>query len=273
MNNLDLVTDEIQALNRLLLRADAYCIYDPTCPFHSKGKGSVVKAFADVLKLASESGTSATVTADDVRAMVSVIYLSVVPRFPALNLALYGALNGNWSGLSYNAVAPIYTAGYFLALPTACLDNHIDDNTFAGFDSIRRTVAKEDPADLEYLTDLSLVVSCGGWPYQSKPGKPLHIGVPLLVVTSDFDFTPTEWSGTFWSQQAPKSTLVVRHGDDHGTLFVPGPARTAEMNFLTTGNFPEATNQTFVTIYPPGSARGPVSDPYAVPVGPLAGDV
>lgn len=33
----------MQAVNRLLLRADAFCIFDDTCPFHSQGKGSVVK--------------------------------------------------------------------------------------------------------------------------------------------------------------------------------------------------------------------------------------
>jgi hypothetical protein len=53
---------------------------------------------------------------------------------------------------------------------------------------------------------------------------------------------------------------------------VPGPARTAEIDFLVTGNIPKATNQTLVTIYPPHSKRGPIADPYTVPIGPLAGD-
>jgi hypothetical protein len=31
------------AVNRGLLRADAYCQNNASCPFHSKGKGSVIK--------------------------------------------------------------------------------------------------------------------------------------------------------------------------------------------------------------------------------------
>lgn len=103
---------------------------------------------------------------------------------------------------------------------------------------------------------------------------------------------PTE-SSTYEWKQAPHSTLVVRHGDDHGTiigvscvgicsasnitlslpLLVPGPARSLEIEFLNTGVFPKSINQTFVTVYAPGSVRAPVSDPYLVPVGPLAGDI
>lgn len=53
---------------------------------------------------------------------------------------------------------------------------------------------------------------------------------------------------------------------------VPGPARSAEIDFLTTGNLPQATNQTLVTIYEPGSTRDAVADPYTAPIGPSAGD-
>lgn len=96
-----------------------------------------------------------------------------------------------------------------------------------------------------------------------------------------------------WNQ-AQKSTLIVRHGDDHGTFIgkclsllhlhtgpnvavsfataVPGPARMAEIDFLATGMFPEAMNQTLVTFYAPGSEKGPIANPYTAPIGPLAGD-
>ena len=79
------------------------------------------QAFSSVLNLAG-SGTAVNTTADDVRAMVTLAYLSLNPDFPALNLALYGALNGNWTGLSYAAFAPTYTAELFRVLPTLCLD-------------------------------------------------------------------------------------------------------------------------------------------------------
>ena len=131
----------------------------------------------------------------------------------------------------------------------------------------------------------------------------------MLLVTSDFDLrytsrrprlfrpahrqtfsTPTEATDIQW-QQAPNSALVVRHGDGHGTFFrayldchqqergscelilVPGPARSAEIEFLKTGVLPHPADQQFVTIYAPGSVRGPVADPYNVPTGPDAGDV
>ena len=61
-------------------------------------------------------------TADDVRAVVSVAYLSSTPDFPAFNLALDGALKGNWSNLSYDAYGSVYTAAFFPVLQTVCLD-------------------------------------------------------------------------------------------------------------------------------------------------------
>jgi len=204
---------------------------------------------------------------------VALRYLFLDPDFPALNQALYAALNGNWSALSYSSFGPAYTASFALALPFACLDGRLVDNSFSGFSSIRRNIAKYDPAQFEYTQYLSSIALCGGWPYHVNSSQTSHITTPLLLVTSDFDLnTPTELSTLQWDQ-APESTLVVRHGDDHGTFPVPGPARTAEIDFLATGNFPQATNQTLVTIYPPYSKRDPIADPYTVPVGPPAGDL
>jgi len=94
----------------------------------------------------------------------------------------------------------------------------------------------------------------------------------MLLVIADFDLnTPIELTTFEWNQ-AQKSTLIVRHGDSHGTFIVPGPARTAEIDFLATGRFPNATNQTLVTIYGPGSKKVPILDPYTAPIGPSAGD-
>lgn len=54
---------------------------------------------------------------------------------------------------------------------------------------------------------------------------------------------------------------------------VSGPARSAEFAFLTTGKLPKAADEMYVTIYPPGQPRPFISDPYSVPIGPLAGDI
>jgi hypothetical protein len=53
---------------------------------------------------------------------------------------------------------------------------------------------------------------------------------------------------------------------------VPGPARSAFIDFLASGKFPTATNETLVTIYEPGSTRDPIPDEYSVPIGAEAGD-
>lgn len=89
------------------------------------------------------------------------------------------------------------------------------------------------------------------------------------------------------SKQLPKSDFIVRHGDNHETFYgtfspvnnfgrlcllitVPGPARSLEFEFLTTGKLPSTTIEIY---YPPSGTRGPNPDPYSDPVGPLAGDI
>lgn len=133
----------------------------------------------------------------------------------------------------------------------------VDNNNFSGFDSIRKAIVKDDTANIQYSQDLSLIVRepaalstrggagyltilsqglCGGWPYTAKSNKKLPINASMLLVTADFDLkwdrtvdfsstyspsskssTPTESSTVEWVQ-ATNSTLVVRHGDDHGTI-------------------------------------------------------
>jgi len=246
-------------------------MYDAACPFHSQGKGSIVNAFNTVLERA-DSGNFSNTTASDVRAKVTLAYLSGSPNFSALNLALYEALSGNWSALSYDSFGLVYTTLVTPALPLLCLDAHLDDNTFSGFNSIRQKVAKYDPAQFKFTQDLSWIALCGGWPYHGNFNQKLLDSVPMLLVNADFDLnTPIELA-TFEWDQAQKSTFIVRHGDGHGTFIVPGPARTAEIDFLATGQFPNATNQTLVTIYGPGSKKVPIPDPYTAPIGSLAGD-
>jgi hypothetical protein len=81
----------------------------------------LLQAFTTVLGRAL-SGTSVNTSADEVRTMVTLAYLSGIPKFSALNIALYDALNGNWSGLSYAEFGTLYTEGLAAVLPIACLD-------------------------------------------------------------------------------------------------------------------------------------------------------
>ncbi|KAJ7760182.1 hypothetical protein B0H14DRAFT_2973895 [Mycena olivaceomarginata] len=235
----------------------AYCLNDTNCPLHSQGKGAILEAFKTAVDLAGPSGSGSTsnVTADDVRFFVGLRYLVGDPDFAGLNDALYAATQGNWSLLDFHKFAPVLHGG------TYCLDYHIDDNTFEGYSNILKVGAESDPLGVKFLFFMVL----------HQPTVPINAS--MVLVTSDFDYnTPTELATIGWSQ-ASNSVLVVRHGDDHGSYNVPGPARSAFIDFLATGNLPAATNQTFATIYEPGSQRDPIPDPYSVPVGVEAGDM
>ena len=136
--NLELSDVQIKAANRLLLRADAFCLNDTSCPFHSQGKGSVVNvylvlAFTPLSMLTSQilqafntvltralSGTYPGTSADDIRVVMSLAYLSLTPNFPVLNQALAMALNGDLTPFTYDT--PTFTQNYASVLPIACLD-------------------------------------------------------------------------------------------------------------------------------------------------------
>lgn len=84
-----------------------------------------IQAFKQVLSVAS-SGKAGNITADDVRAQAYLAYLSVTPNFPGLNEALYLALNGNWTLLSYTdpitGTQAAFSQGVAPVLPSLCLD-------------------------------------------------------------------------------------------------------------------------------------------------------
>ncbi|KAJ6541315.1 hypothetical protein B0H19DRAFT_958282, partial [Mycena capillaripes] len=148
-----------------------------------------------------------------------------------------------------------------------------DDNTFEGYSNVLKTGEESDPLGIKFLFFMVLHALCTAWPYTADSNPTVPVNASMVLVTSDFDYnTPTELADLEWIQ-APNSVLVVRHGDDHGSYNVPGPARSAFINFLATGNLPKPTDQIFATIYEPGSQRDPIPDPYAVPVGVGAGDM
>ncbi|KAJ7599803.1 hypothetical protein C8J56DRAFT_908924 [Mycena floridula] len=271
ISNVDLISTQYAALDRSFTRSDAFCVNDTQCALHSKGKGSVIEAFNEAVDLANSSSINAT--ADDVRFFIGVRYLVGNPDFATLNQALFDATNGNWSLLHFPSFAPLFTQAIVPLAHVYCLDYHIDDNTVEGYFNLLKTSQESDPLQVKFLFFMVLHTLCTGWPYTAATNEPLPVNASMVLVTSDFDYnTPTE-SATFEWSQAPNSVLVVRHGDDHGSFDIPGPARSAFIEFLATGNLPSATNETFVTIYEPGSQRDPIPDPYSVPVGPDAGDM
>ncbi|KAJ7605186.1 hypothetical protein FB45DRAFT_1149088 [Roridomyces roridus] len=275
VSNVDLLSKQYAALDRSLTRSDVYCLNDTTCPFHSQGKGAVLEAFQNVMDLAG-SGSPATsgVSAADVRFFAGINYIAGDPNFPLFNTALFEALQGNWSLFNYTTAGPIFTGAAGSLATTYCLDYHVDDNTFEGYANILKVGAESDPLGAQFLFFLILHLLCTAWPYHAASNPAVPVNASMVLVTADFDYTtPTELATFEWMQQANNSVLVVRHGDDHGTYNVPGPARDAFINFLATGTLPAPVNETFVTVYEPGSVRAPVPDPYSVPVGVEAGDM
>ncbi|KAJ7121509.1 hypothetical protein C8R44DRAFT_786373 [Mycena epipterygia] len=273
ISNVDLISAQYAALDRSLVRSDAYCLNDTSCPLHAQGKGAVLEAFKTAVDLANGTASTGNVSADDVRFFVGLRYLVGDPDFATLNEALYAATQGNWTLLDYNEFAQTFTSSIVPISQTYCLDYHVDNNTFEGYSNVLNTGEESDPLGIRFLFFMVLHTLCTAWPYTAARNPTVPINASMVLVTADFDYnTPTELATLEWAQ-APNSVLVVRHGDDHGSYNVPGPARSAFIDFLATGNLPAATNQTFATIYEPGSKRDPIPDPYSVPVGVAAGDM
>jgi hypothetical protein len=51
------------------------------------------------------------------------------------------------------------------------------------------------------------------------------------------------------------------------------PSTKTTKDFLNTGVLPRAQSNSQVTVYTPGMTRRPISNPYEVPTGVLAGDI
>ncbi|KAH8813875.1 hypothetical protein DL96DRAFT_506221 [Flagelloscypha sp. PMI_526] len=282
--DVEYITDEVRAVNRMLLRADAYCQFNSSCPLHSQGKGSVITAWRQVLAQAKngtlfacsegETTCSQKVSVGDARLMVTTP-LRGLPAYDLLMQMLSAAvLQNNAAGL----VAPEEVKDILeLITPIYCVDDVIDDNSLAGWKAIEKATVPLDPNDLQASLVWQAKLDCSDWPVKGRPKVNLSsvANFPFLWVTSDFDLNaPTEWA-TLSHNQTPKSTLVVRHGDSHGTIFVPGPARDAIVEYLRTGKVSSSSDETLATVYPPGMTRDDktqIPDPYSIGFGAEQGD-
>ncbi|KAJ6540359.1 hypothetical protein B0H19DRAFT_959657 [Mycena capillaripes] len=281
----DMVTSQIAAANRLVQRADAFCATDPTCPFHGQGNGSVIKAWETVLAQVIEAplaapscgprtGCNSPVTPTDLRQGASFIF-STTPDFPLFNIALNASLHGDASLFAYQPELDIRET---VGTPLLCADLRIDDSlkTFAGFNNLSINSQSSDPFHIVYSDIWQLILQCTVWSFPAPEWTTLPTDLELMWVTSDFDpHLATEFATFAW-EQAPNSTLVIRHGDDHTTFAIPPPGAAAgdvERNFLRTGVMPKPSSNAEVTIIGPGGTRGPVSGAYDVPTGAVAGDM
>ncbi|KAJ7871043.1 hypothetical protein B0H13DRAFT_2350109 [Mycena leptocephala] len=281
----DMVTDQAAAANRLLLRADAFCLTDPTCPFHGQGNGSVVKAWHTLLARAIASplpalscgpgtGCNSPVTPTDLRLGFTLL-LSANPDFPLFNIALNVSLHGDASLFAY---VPLDDNRETVAAPLLCSDFKIDaaHKSFAGFNNLSINSQSSDPAKVVYSEIWQFILMCAAWPFPVPERTTLPTQLPIMWITSDFDLNlPTELTD-FALEHAPNSTLVVRHGDDHTSILLAPPAALANsiaMDFIRTGVMPNASSNAQVTVISPGGTRGPLPGAYDVPTGAIAGDL
>ncbi|RFU28898.1 hypothetical protein B7463_g7452, partial [Scytalidium lignicola] len=271
--------DDIAATNRLMQRADAYCLNDASCPFHGKGKGSVLKAYKQVLATARQTPffipecVNTTICypyATDLDVQTLMLgNLLAAPDFPAIFNGIYAALNGDGSFFA-NGPSSLESV---VAMPLLCNDYEYERN-FKTFRMSLEQGLKNDITGIGQTQTWLIQLMCSAWPFPVPSSKPLDVNKKMLLVTADFDASaPTEWTTFAW-EQAPSSTLVVRHGDDHVSfLLVDQPSTKITKAFLNTGILPVAQESEFVSVYTPGMTRKPISNPYLVPVGALAGDV
>jgi len=145
----DQVQDTMAATNRLMLRADAYCQNNSSCPFHNQGKGSVPKvciifsqllaslnwfqAFKQVVQIADATpfffppcvNTTICYPYSNGFNVRTVLYgNTAVPDFPAILDGIYAALNGDGSffidgpaGLEDVLAMPVLCNDYSKLLP------------------------------------------------------------------------------------------------------------------------------------------------------------
>ncbi|KAJ7878557.1 hypothetical protein B0H14DRAFT_3777173 [Mycena olivaceomarginata] len=279
----DMVTDQVAAINRLLLRADAFCLEDTACPFHGQGKGSVVKAwgrFSPVLFNSRSLRASAVPTPSATplsRPRTFDWVLSVLlrsnPDFPKFNKALNDSLNGDaspfricpYGDIRDTVVVPLLCSDLSkitrfvssLRVAEMSLGREHRTNLSPGFKALSANSNSSDPAQMVYSQIWQFTYMCSAWPFDAPAPAPLPTQLPIMWVTSDFDLNlPTELS-TFAFEQAPNSTLVIRHGDDHVSIELPATAaHSLEIDFIRTGG-----------------KRGALADPYKVAVGAIAGDM
>ncbi|KAH8811132.1 Alpha/Beta hydrolase protein [Xylogone sp. PMI_703] len=271
--------DDVAATNRLMQRVDAYCLNNASCPFHGKGKGSVLEAYKQVLDIARKTPffipecVNTTIcypyaTALDVQTIMLGNLLGA-PDFPAILEGVDNALNGDGS-FFMNGPGSLESV---VAMPLLCNDYDYERN-FETFQTSLEQGLKSDITGIGQTQGWLIQLMCSAWPFPVPPSEPLIVNKSMLLVTADFDGSaPTEWT-TFTWEQAPNSTLVVRHGDDHVSFLLVDQASTKiTKEFLNTGIIPAAQENEFVSVYTPGMTRKPISDPYLIPVGALAGDV
>ncbi|MCJ1309048.1 hypothetical protein MMC25_002703 [Agyrium rufum] len=260
---------EIIAANRGLLRSDTYCQNDVDCKLRTKGIGSIPMAYDEVL--ARLQNSTALHPSAFQQALVGA--LGGQSLFPVINELLYDLINGDDSALTGAGSGGINVESV-LGIIYLCSDNTFPI-TWEAFEQALKASEKIDTYHTGQPAAWLTILACSAWKYSKAPLRSLVLDKPMLYVTADFDVsTPTEKATWMWKHHGKgNSALVVRHGDDHVSWNLPSAASTEiTKEFLRTGIMPKARSDKLVTIYEPGTQRGPIPDPYSVITGYIAGD-
>ncbi|KAI0376119.1 hypothetical protein F5Y04DRAFT_293194 [Hypomontagnella monticulosa] len=268
MSLFDKAQAHVSSINRALLRADAYCQNEPSCPFRNEGVGSVPKAVHSIF---TTLPCSEDVPLQQLQQAVLSAF-SGLPNFPLLLRGLDNALNGNCTTLLGDN---ILTVEGIVAIPLECGDVAYNSVTYEEFKASLDSGLAHDQTGIGMTPIWSLQLACSGWPFpvaketnQPNPHK-------MLLVTADYDAdAPTEWTSYIWEKQARRSALVVRHGDGHVSFQLPDqPSSLITKEFLRTGVLPTPRYQTLVSVYTPCMHRAPIPNPYQIQTGAAAGDI
>ncbi|KEF62526.1 uncharacterized protein A1O9_00499 [Exophiala aquamarina CBS 119918] len=261
----------IIAANRALVRADAFCQNNSTCPLRDQGKGSVLQTYQEVLEAASNSSAG---TLWAIQSTISGL-LQGLPDFPLITNIIYQlSLDINFlDTLPQSSVTVEDVVAYILQcadFPTTA--------TFSEFQQSLANALAHDTNNLGRTSGLLIELACSAWPFDRAPLQRLHTEIPILLVTSDFDdLSATEWT-TEAFEDLPDAHLLVRHGDGHVSFTCqcsdPSDSHpSSAANVIDTGILPQQSTNESVTVYTPGMERAPVPDAYSVPTGFVAGDV
>ncbi|KAI0431721.1 hypothetical protein F5Y09DRAFT_340420 [Xylaria sp. FL1042] len=265
--------DDINALNRAVLRADAYCQDNDSCQLKRLGKGSVPRAIKTIIQRAHDQEIHGALNGSGVipvSALQSTLasQFSGEPDFASFTASLQMALDGNLS--SFLQSAPL-TVESVVALPLECGDFAYNELTYNDFKSSYDEAISLDKTGIGKTAIWQLQLYCSGWPFHVNLEAPQPVAKPTVLMAADFDFdAPIEWSLFDLTQlDLDLVSFVVRHGDGHTSFAIPNePFGTIAKKFLRSGKQPCPASTRLYRIFSGNNADYSFPDPYDVPFNP-----
>ncbi|KAI1346989.1 hypothetical protein F5Y01DRAFT_319158 [Xylaria sp. FL0043] len=265
--------DGIKALNRAVLRADAYCQDNDSCQLKSLGKGSVPGAIKTIIQRAQDQeihDASDGPGVFPVSALRSALasQFSGNPNFASFAASLQMALVGNLSSFQQGAPLTVESA---VALPLECGDFAYNQLTYKDFKSSYDEAISLDKTGIGMTAVWQLQLYCSGWPFHVNQEAPQPAAKPTVLMAADFDSdAPIEWSLFDLTQlDLDLVSFVVRHGDGHTSFAIPNePFGMIGKEFLQSGKRPSPARTQLYRIFAGNNVDYNFPDPYSVPFDP-----